>query len=84
MKLLAWGPLETDLYFCAEPGAGGGLVRVCLGLGQSLFALAGLTPFDAMLVVVFAPNLSKNVAKSLATAGLRSLANALKTSNPSF
>lgn len=84
MKLLAWGPRETDLYFWAEPGAGGSLVRVCLGLGSSLLALPGLTPLDAILLVVFPPNLSKNVPKSLATAGLRSLAIALNTSKPSF
>jgi len=88
MKLFVWGPLETDLYFWAEPGAGGGLVKVALGLGSSLLALPGLTPFDAIVLIVFVfvlpPNLSKNVPKSFATAGLRSLAIALNTSKPNF
>jgi len=86
MKLF-WccGPLERDLSFWAEVGAGGGF-NVGLAFGSFSFALPGLTPLETklLLVLAFLSNFSKKVHRSLATAGLWSFAIVLKTSKPSF
>jgi hypothetical protein len=77
--------LDRD-RFLAEVGGKLVWASVFLGLCYLSLALPGLTPFEARLLTVwlFRSNLSKNEFKSLATAGLWSLAIVLKTSSPSF